>query len=102
MLWELLTMLGATMFVWASIQTAREVHAGVRGYTAVIVLGLLMAAAYEVAAHMLAGAVDDHLKSRSESHQKWFLRGFYACSAVFPLVAAILGIFVSQKVLRLF
>jgi hypothetical protein len=102
MLWELLTMIGATSFVWASIQTAREVHAGVGGYTTVIVLGLLMAAGYEVAAHKVAGAVVDHLKTRSESHQKWLLRGFYACSAVFPLVAAILGIFVSQKVLRLF
>lgn len=102
MLWELLTMIGAVMFVWASIQTAREMHAGIGGCTTVIVLGLLMAVGYELAAHKVADAIDDQLKTRSESHHKWFLRGFYACSAVFPFAAAALGIYVSQRVLRLF
>jgi hypothetical protein len=101
MVWELLTLMGAVAFLWAAVQTARQAHAGIAGYATVIVIGLLGAAGYEITAHKVAHAIDEHLKTRSEAYKKWFLRGVYTCSAILPLVAAALGSYVSEKLLRL-
>ena len=88
MFFELLVLIGAMEFVWSAVQTDRQTHAGVAGYATVIAIGLILGTGYEVAIHKLADRLYGHLEARSASYEKWFFRGIFVFSVVFPLVAS--------------
>jgi hypothetical protein len=101
MLWELLVAIGSAMFVVVAVQSARHSNTGPGGFVLVVAVGLALAVAYEWVAHKFADVFDKSKSCWSESAQKWCLRGLYIGPVLFLPFPALLGEYVSLKLLRL-
>jgi hypothetical protein len=97
--WELITAVGALMFVVAGFQAARQAGTDSVGWVMVIATTLSCAICYELAAHKIADAIDRGTETRSPARHRTWVRLMFFGAVIFAIAAAFIGSYVSSVVL---
>ena len=101
MLWTLLTVISSLTFLVAAVGTAQIAKVGFGGYAVAMVIGTVLGACNAWALQRVAAAVVDRSVRYSEKLREWCLGVLYVAAAVWALLAAFLGAWITSAAMRL-
>jgi hypothetical protein len=101
MLWTLLTLISSLTFLLAAVVTAHNAKVAFGGYAVAIAVGLVLGLSNAWALERVAAVAGDRLERESEKFREWCLGVLYVAAAVWALVAASLGAWITSAAMRL-